>query len=197
VPPHEKGEIEIKPAHPPTAGETLALEFKDARGRLVDAYALPIGQLSRQTPELRLPASGPLRIVNENYLAGPGTRVVGKDFELAFDQASGGLRRALVFGQPVLLELPHLHFLPSGAPFLPLPEVSSWQLRSLDISPEAENVRVKIQGTYEHFEGYYDLLITREGSVTVHSSFKYSGEKIIAREIGLAWSAPLECDLLR
>jgi hypothetical protein len=41
------------------------------------------------------------------------------------------------------------------------------------------------------------LLITPEGALTVQSTFKYTGPKLLAREIGLAFSVPKDCDLLR
>lgn len=195
--PHQHGEIEMKPTLPIAPGQSLSLQIKDPKGCLVDAYDLPFGEPIHRLPALHTPAPVPLRIVRENYLAGKGTRVVGKDFELGFDEASGGLRRTVVFGQPLLLELPRLHVLPAATPFSALPNVLSWQLQRLDISPEGSNVRIKISGSYEHFEGGYDLLVTPEGAITLHSSFKYTGEKIFVRELGLAWSVPLDCDLLR
>lgn len=197
VAPHQQGEIEVNLPRPPVPGQSLLLEIKDSKGRLVDAYDLPFGERVNRMPALRGPAPVSLQIVRENYLAGRGTRVVGKDFEMAFDEASGGLRRTVVFGQPLLLELPHLHVLPAATPFSVLPNVLSWQLQRLDVAPEGSNVRVKIRGRYEHFDGGYELLITPEAAVTVHASFKYSGDKMFARELGLAWSVPRDCDLLR
>ncbi len=197
VRPHERGEIIIKPARPPVAGQALLLEIKDSNGRLVDAYRLPLGQGIPQRPTLRLPSPVPLRIVRENYLAGPGTRVIGRDFELGFDQASGGLRRMVVAGHPLLLELPRIHVLPAAAPFSPWPNALSWRLQKLEIALDGPNVAVKIQGAYEHFAGGYSLLITAAGAITVRSSFEYTGEKMLARELGLAWSVPRECDFLR
>jgi beta-galactosidase len=122
---------------------------------------------------------------------------VGRDFELAFDQASGGLRRGVGFGQALLLEAPRIHLLPAATPLSPLPNPLSWRLRALEIKPEGDNVRVAIQGSYERFEGGYNLLVTPAGEMTVQSVFKYTGDKLLAREIGLAFFVPTDCDLLR
>ena len=132
-------------------------------------------------PALRSPAPEPLRIIHDNVLAGPGLRVVGSNFDLLFDQASGGLRRGVAFGQALLLDLPRVHLLPAADPLHPLPNPLSWRLQKLDVQPEGSNVRVRIQGTYEHLEGGYDLLITPEGALTVQAEFKYSGEAAGAR----------------
>jgi hypothetical protein len=197
VPPHTHGELEIKPARQPEEGEVLALDLVDAAGREVDAYRLPLGQPRRQMPPLRGPVPAPLRILHETFLAGPGTRVVGPDFELAFDQASGALRRGVAFGQALLLSLPTLHLLPAATPMASLPNPLSWRLDNLEIEPQGTNVRVRIHGRYDQFEGSYDLLITPAGEVTARAAFKYTGEKLRAREIGLAFAVPRDCDLFR
>ena len=197
VPPHSNGTLEIRPGKPVSIGDSLALEFTDAAGRLVDAYRLPLGKYIAGMPDLRGPAPSPLKIIRENYLAGPGIRVVGKDFELTFDQTSGNLRRAVAFGKPVLLELPHLHVLPAATPLSPLPSPQSWHLDKLDIRADGENVRARIMGHYDRFEGGYDILITPDGGITVHSGFKHTGDQFFAREIGLGFSVPRDCDVLR
>ena len=163
----------------------------------MNAYRLPFGQALERMPDLRSPAPEPLRIIHENVLAGPGTRVVGSDFDLLFDESSGGLRRGVTFGQALLLELPRIHLLPAADPLHPVPDPLSWRLQKLDIRPEGSNVRVQLQGTYEHLEGGYDLLITPEGVLTIQAVFKYSGDKLMVREAGLMLSTPKDCDCLR
>ncbi|HEY5910883.1 MAG TPA: glycoside hydrolase family 2 TIM barrel-domain containing protein [Verrucomicrobiae bacterium] len=195
--PRQSGSLEVTPSRMPVAGEVLDLEIWDGRGHVVDAYSLPFGPRVDRTPSLRSAGSAPLRIIRENYLAGPGTRVVGDDFELCFDQASGRLRRAVGFGQSLLLELPHVYLLAAAAPPTDLPNVLSWRLQDFSIKHEGPNVRVQLKGAYTQLEGAYDVLITPEGTMTIRSFFKYSGEKLHAREVGLAFSVPRECDLLR
>ncbi len=197
VPSHATGELKIKPARPPCAGDVLALRFTDARDRLVDAYRLPFGEPHIDAPSWRPPQPAPLRISRENVLAGPATCVTGPDFALAFDEASGLLRRAVALGEPLLLELPALHVLPAATPFAPVPDRLSWRLRSFEIKPDAGNVRVRLQGAYDRFDGGYDVLITPGGQITVHSSFRYTGERFLAREVGLVLTVPKECDRLR
>jgi beta-galactosidase len=195
--PHRTGQIEIKPQHSPVAGQVLELTIRDRQGQAVDAYKLPFGQAAEHMPVLRSPAPAPLRIIHDNVLAGPGTRVVGSNFDLLFDQDSGGLRRGVAFGQALMLELPRIHLLPTAEPLHPLPNPLSWHLQKLDVQPAGSKVQVRIQGTYQHLEGGYDLLITPEGALTVQSEFKYTGDKLLVREAGLVVSTPRECDCLR
>jgi hypothetical protein len=207
VPPRATGEFEIKTKAPPREGDTLALEFMDSHGAEVDTYRLPLGRRATPVPPVTAPEAAPLRISHQSFLQGETTVVSGKDFELAFNAslaesaytgpADGGLRRGLVFGKLVLTELPHLHVLAAGRPESPLPNLRSWRVSHLDIEPEGGNVRVRIAGHYDQFDGAYDLLITPEGQMTVHSSFKYTGDPLRAREIGMAFSVPPDCDLLR
>lgn len=197
VPPHATGELELQPNRPPRPGDRLTLRFSDAEGRLVDAYRLALGESRVEFPPRREPEPAPLRISQEHVLAGPATRVIGHDFELAFDQASGQLRRAVAFGEALLLEIPALHVLPAASPFSPVPDRLGWRLRDMEIKPEDGNVRVRLRGQYDHFDGGYDVLITPGGRITVHSSFRYTGDKFLAREIGLVLTVPKECDRLR
>jgi beta-galactosidase len=197
MPPRTSGRLEIKPTQQPRAGQILALEFVDAKGRLTDAYRLPFGQAEPKLPALQSPGSAPLRILRESLLAGRGIRVVGQDFELGFDEATGRLRRGVGFGQALLLELPELHLLPAATPKSALPDRLSWRLRNLEIKPEGDQVRVRLEGSYAHFEGGYQALISPSGEIVVRASFKYTGEKLLAREVGLALSVPKDCDLLR
>ncbi|MHB8521010.1 MAG: glycoside hydrolase family 2 TIM barrel-domain containing protein [Limisphaerales bacterium] len=197
IPPHTTGEWEIKPGHQPNPGEILALRFSDAKGRLVDAYRLPFGEARVEIPSRQTPVPMPLQISKETTLAGQGTRVSGHDFDLVFDQATGQLRRGVGFGEALLLEFPALHLLPSGAPLTPVPNRASWRLRDMTIEREGENVRVRLQGTYDQFEGGYDWLITPAGELTVHSSFRYTGDGLVAREIGWVLTVPKECDRLQ
>jgi len=197
VPPRQSGELVLKPAHAPLPGQFLGLEFRDHAGRLVDAYRLPVGESAPSMPDLCAPGSAPLRILEENSLAGPATRVVGERFELAFDRATGALRRGVGFGQALLLETPRVHVLPSATPLSSLPNPLTWRLQKLEVRPEGSDVRVQLQGSYEQFEGAYSLLITPQGALTAQSAFKYTGPKLLARELGLAFSVPRDCDLLR
>ena len=48
----------------------------------------------------------------------------------------------------------------------------------------------------EDFEGGYELTITPAGELLLASSFRYTGKKLLAKEIGLRFSVPNGCDIL-
>ncbi len=196
--PRSAGEIVIRPLHAPKSGDMLSLTFTDSRHVLVDSFRIPIGVEPPHDPPFEKPAvTEALKIRDVSVLAGDSVHVIGKAFELAFDRGSAELRRCAAFGEPLLLELPKVHVLPTNRPESPLPDRLTWQAHSLDVKSEGDDVRVIIKGKYDKFEGGYDLLVTPAGEVTVRSSFKYTGDNLLAREVGMRVSVPRGCDLLQ
>jgi len=196
VPPRSAGEFMVRPVRAVKDGEFLSLRFEDASGRLVDTYRLPLGGDPPHVAPGEKCAPAPLRIFSGDFLTGVWTAIAGKDFELAFDQEGGRLLRGVVKGEAALLELPALHVLPTVRPLEPLPDRLGWQLEKLDIKKVGESAAVTMKGRYKDFQGGYELTITPEGELTVSSSFEYTGEEFLAREIGLRFSVPQECDVL-
>jgi hypothetical protein len=196
VPPRSAGVVELRSGRQPRDGEMLAIQFEDSDGRLVDAYRLPLGHEPLHAADCEKCASGPLSVHEEDVLAGPCATVAGKDFQLAWDRGSGMLRRGVAQGRPLLLELPVLHLLRSDKPLQPLPDPLGWRLEKLDVKQAGENVHVTVRGGYRDFRGGYEVEVTPAGQITVASSFQYSGEDFHAREIGLRFSVPRDCEVL-
>jgi beta-galactosidase len=196
VPPRSTGTLAVKPGEAVEEGQALALEFIDRSGQLVDTYRIPLG---RELPH-KLPGAGctpsELRILHEAWLSGNTTTIAGKDFQVAICAETGLLMRGVVRGEAVMLELPGLHVLPTARPQVALPDRLTWHLDKFDVAKDGENVRVTIGGRYQDFQGGYELTITPAGEMTVASSFEYTGGDLLAREIGLRFSAPRDCDVL-
>lgn len=196
VPPRSVGTLEIQAPRRLKEGEILTLKFEDSHGRLVDTYRLPLGKEPPHVPPYEKCTPETLRIWDEASLSGACTTFAGKDFQLAFDHGSGFLRRGVANTQPLLLEMPTLHLLPTARPLQPLPDRIDWKLEKLDIKREGENVVVTINGAHKDFQGGYELTITPSGRLLIESSFEYTGEEFLAREIGLRFSVPTECSVL-
>jgi len=201
VPPRTHGELQLTPRSAPRRGQTLTLRFLDRHGQLVDAYCLPFGEARHAMPPTARPAGGgrpaALRVQDESIMEGGATRIIGQGFELAVDRGAGGLRRCVGFGEPLLVELPMLHVLPTATPLSPLPDRLSWRVQGVDVTPEGDDVRVHIAGAYEQFTGSYDLVVTPAGEITVTSAWDYTGPDLLAREVGMRFSVPRTCDLLQ
>jgi hypothetical protein len=55
---------------------------------------------------------------------------------------------------------------------------------------------VAVEGSYDFFDGTYAMTIRPDGEVNFRGSFRYTGEDILAREIGIHLSLPRCCDTL-
>jgi len=190
VPPHSTREVTI----PVTgSGDLLTVTFRDAQGQIVDAYKFP----TRRTSLPPGPKGSPLQVWSESVLAGVSTHISGDKFELAFDTSGGYLRRCVFAGRPLALGDPMIHVLPTNAPTTPLPNRNEWQLESMDVVQDGDNRRVVLKGHYPNFAGSYEMTITPGGEITVHAKFTYSGADMLAREVGMSFSVPRDCDVLR
>lgn len=196
VPPRASGTLEIKPNQKAQDGDLLALEFKNKDGQLVDAYSIPLGkEPSHRYPGKKCTAS-PLTISKQDALASPVTTISGCDFQLAFAESNGLLMRGVGNKEALLLELPMLHVLSAASATQPLPDRLSWHLDRCEIKKDGENVLVSLKGSYKDFQGGYELTITPSGELSIASSFEYTGDEFFAREIGLRFSVPKDCDVL-
>jgi beta-galactosidase len=198
IPPRTAGEIRIAPRRTPQTGERLTLTLFDPAGTQIDEFRLPLGGVEPAPPP---PQSGPienmpLEIREENTLAGRALRIIGGHFEIALDRDSGRLRRCVGFGEPLLLELPLIHLLPTGAPSDALPDRATWRLQDMDVRAAGDDVRVRLSGAYDRFAGRYELLIARSGEITTRADFEYSGPDVWVRELGMRIAAPRTCDRL-
>jgi beta-galactosidase len=193
VPPQSAGIAEIRLPHE-AAGGDLDLKFRDARGRLVDAFRILVGEAA---PAAGVEASGPLRIEERRNLADDAVRVVGDGFEVAFSRTRGLLRYALSGSRTVLYAAPHVRVspIPDTAAWFPQPD--TWRQNGpLDIGEDGGAVTATVRGAYPNLSGVYRTTITRAGDVSIEYAFVYGGPDVRAREIGLHLSTPLACDTL-
>lgn len=196
VPPHSSGELLIKTRKVPRPGAVLELSFYHSDGTAVDTYRLPIGRVDADPPPVERLAGKTLQVGDEDLLSGSAVRVAGGGFEIAFDRIGGGLKRCTGFGQALLLEMPALHVLPTGRPLEPRPNWRDWRMRSLDVKLTGRTVKVHEEGSYPDFDGAYEWEITPSGAITIHASFVYNGPDLWAREVGMRFSVPRDCDVL-
>ncbi len=84
LPPRTAGELLID-AGTPAPGDVLAVNFRNAKGQLVDCYRLPIGKaMGTPAPTVQESSPVPLRIYSRTRLNGDTTFVNGTNFEARF-----------------------------------------------------------------------------------------------------------------
>lgn len=188
VPPHGSGTVVIPAMY---AVGPLTISVTDGKGRLVDQFEFP----ERAKPADH-PDGPPIEIRDESMLAGESTHLIGGNFDMAFDKDGGYLRQCVRNSQPLLLEFPALHVLPTNSPTRSVPDHLAWHLDSMSVKMVGRNVQVILMGRYPDFTGGYDLTITPGGEIKVHSMFTYSGKPMLAREVGISFSVPRGCDQL-
>ena len=194
--PQQTAWIEIPLRQAVAPGSRLHIHFLDGIGRLVDEESIQFGEAPKTSPPA--PDPGKLRIRREHMLAGDFLSVVGKSFEIAFDNEEGGIKRLLADGQDLLFETPSLHIQPieSGSPDLPHPW--SWKLtRPLAVTRDGSEVVVTASGKYLDGEGATVYRITPTGELNVHYDFTYLGPDVTVREIGMRIGVPPWCDNLQ
>jgi hypothetical protein len=138
-----------------------------------------------------------LEVREESTLAGRAVRIIGKEFEVAFDRDAGLLRRGVAASEALLLESPALHVMQTGRPLSPIPDRLTWKPKGLQVRRAGEDVVVEIEGSYPSFEGGYTFRVTPGGEIEAAGRFVYTGEDLRAKEVGLRFSVPREADRLR
>ncbi len=192
APPGGEGVLVIAPARAPRPGAQLELCFVDHWQREVDRFVLPVGLTRDPGPPIAAPALRPLRIEDESTLGGEAVRIIGADFELAFDRRTGALRRGVAHGEPLRLEAPRIHVLPTSAPLAPLPDATTFRLAEMEVGRAGEEVVVSVHGSYRDFAGVVRMHVARDGSIAVDTDFEYTGGDLRAREIGVRLSLSAE-----
>lgn len=198
IPPGASAAVSIPVALETQPGEMLSLRFLDKKGRMVIPYQVQLG-VSPPGPAQPRKKESALRHVREpSWLGGPLDRFIGDDFEIAFDGASGRIKRALVNGHSVLYGSPKLHVLPIEATQDEVPLFDTWRLsKPLEIRSAGSDYEIVETGAYRDFAGELRFRITPDGGLRVSYDFSYTGVGVRAREVGVQVGVPLWCDRLQ
>src|SRR5271157_1006921 len=198
IAPRSTGQVSIPLEAQTKPGDELSLRFLDRQGDLVLPHRMHLGTVPA-VDEGSSKNPAPLRYLHESsWLAGPLDRFLGQDFEIAFDAASGRIRRGLVNGHSVLYGSPKLHILPIEATLNEFPMFETWRLtKPLDIRQAGDDFEIVETGTFREFAGELRFRITPRGALTVSYDFTLTGKDVRAREIGLQFGVPLWCDKLQ
>ncbi len=186
IPPRTAGRLAI-PCQAKT-GDTLGLRFTDRTGRVIDQYALPVGQLRVEEP-------GPPPPCPELREKADAFEVVGSGFVVTVERATGRMR-ASVNGVEVLRDGPRLAASKLGTAEDVFVDAGNTAEVSAEIDAVGVRVRLRIVRNTNVGPITYRVDIVGDGRFDVSYEAKYAGADANVREIGLLWSLPPEFDRL-
>ena len=197
--PGATGAIEI-PVPPGTReGASLTVEVTNRAGDLVNVATVQLGK--RPPRELPRPEAGAPTRRDE----GDKTIVEGDGFGLVLNRATG--RFEVQDGRHTLplLDFPAVHVTrfdfgdlggPDDAPYEVLPKRETRVVEGVEAQAAPQAVRLVVRDRYDGFAGSVTWTLDRSGVGRVSYDYTYSGAEMSAREIGVRFRLPGECDEL-
>jgi hypothetical protein len=171
-------------------GDTLKLRFVNAAGRVLDEYALPVGE-PRAAPVAAPRSAGALTVREtaiEVLVGEPGWHV-------RIEKATGNVR-ARVGGVPVLLGGPRVVASKLGTAEDLYEDPGTGAARGLRAERVEEGARVSWERELPFGAVRYEIEVTRGGNIQARYELSYNGAPSAVRDIGLLWSVPRTCDTL-
>lgn len=170
--PHEKGLLTV-PAFAWKEGDSFLIEFFDAKGELIDAEQIQIGQMPVIECSRQIGKESAVQVKETDDF------VVfrGRDFEIPFNKQTGLIENALSKGQVVIEKGPFLN-LDLNVNHKTGPEVrekarsytvadKDWQKDSFSYQQEGNHVRVILEGHYAGISVLINFLIEADGTVSM------------------------------
>ena len=170
--PHEKGLLTV-PAFAWKEGDSFLIEFFDAKGELIDAEQIQIGQIPVIECSRQIGKESAVQVKETDDF------VVfrGSDFEIPFNKQTGLIENALSKGQVVIEKGPFLN-LDLNVNHKTGPEVrekarsytvadKDWQKDSFSYWQEGNHVRVMLEGHYAGIWVRIRFLIEADGTVSM------------------------------
>ena len=149
----------------PSASNQLSLEFVDPRGFVADEYLIPVGEQKQN--QVEAPARQRTKVKQDKSRI----RIYGKNFTCLVDRSTGMIlsvekdNRQILSGGPWLMALPL-----TGGGCYPNHNAETpvfndlckgWKVTGVEVSEEGQDVRLKVSGSYDGFDGQYDMQCER------------------------------------
>lgn len=164
VAPQGRGQLVVEVSDP-SASNQLSLEFVDPRGFVADEYLIPVGEQKQN--QVEAPARQRTKVKQDKSRI----RIYGKNFTCLVDRSTGMIlsvekdNRQILSGGPWLMALPL-----TGGGCYPNHNAETpvfndlckgWKVTGVEVSEEGQDVRLKVSGSYDGFDGQYDMQCER------------------------------------
>jgi hypothetical protein len=200
VPPQTRSHIEVKIPEETSAGSLLVLWFHDAKGALVTACGVTLGQaLARETPKA---GAGRPKWTDDGRLIS----IRGANYAFDLNRGSGVITSGK--GKPgvALLQFPVLHvarresrnpFNPNGLSYAQYPGAGTRVIESVTVEPRDGALAITIRDRYAGFAGSVELLVDDAGAAEASFHYAYTGETFDLSEVGLRFLVDNRCREIR
>lgn len=190
--PGQEGVLQL-PVCPDGTGTELYLSFSDSQGRLIDEFLLPVGVQTEGSLADLPPSATRLTQKADRFI------ITGKDFRCEISRADGRILSLRQGGRTLLCGGPYLMALPlTGGGCYPNHNADTpvfndvcqgWKATDVEVRTEGDRIVLSVTGTYELWEGGYELYICANGEVT--ASYRFTAlQTINPRQWGLVFEAP-------
>nr|WP_321521915.1 glycoside hydrolase family 2 TIM barrel-domain containing protein [uncultured Macellibacteroides sp.] len=190
--PGKQGQIHLCIANPENANE-LSIVFKDPRNFIADEYVIPVGKQSQNELQALTSEKTKLKSNKDKYT------INGKNFTCEISRVTGQIlsmkrnNKEVINGGPWLMALPLTGggCYPNHNANTPIFNdlCSGWKIKSILASQDAMNVVIKVEGSYNEFEGNYSLVINANGEFKVNYQFN-ALQDVNPRQWGLVFETP-------
>lgn len=191
--PHQRAILSIPPADY-SQGDSLTVEFMDARGSIIDTYLFMTGNREICFPK-GLTASGSLSATESDSAVTVG----GNGFKVSFDKATGLISRAEVAGRPVIKGGPYLNVYVNynhltGAEVRKIADhmrinPADWVKESFSWEKSGENMVVSLSGSYKNVGVRFAISVSPRGNIDVDYAVSGLPDGYL-RESGVAFALP-------
>jgi len=200
LPPMSDGHITVNLPEAVEQGDMLIIRAVDAAGQLINAHGVRLGKY--RPPAVPEPTAG-----CPNFTEDSNSIIVrGEGFAFTVDKASGRITALQGRNRVALLELPSLYVVtgggwnlwkPTGVAYRQLPNVQSRRIDSVTVQEKADSLILNVVENYEKFTGSLDLTIDRRGLCNARFDYRYEGQPLMVRELGLRFLMDRRCQKLR
>jgi len=175
------------------------LPVTDAHGQLINILGIKLGEGKYK------PLPSPEPSPPEWSDSGKKIMIEGKNFAMIFDREKADFDADNPKHKVPITEYPALHLTrfdfadlaPSMPPYAELPDPETHVVDEITVKERADGLEITIQDHYHEFTGFVRWLIDQNGMGRISYEYKYSGEELNVREIGIRLLLKPEYDEVR
>jgi len=198
VPPAARGEFEIPIRKSTPEGATMLLRVLNGLTEVVNA-TFTLGE--RKPAALPQPSAGAPKWSDD----GRFITIEGRAFSLVLDRTTGDFDATNPRHLAPITTFPALHLtrhdygdLDRKKPaYAQLPDAKTRVVESVTVAVVGDGLELAVKDRYDHFAGIVRWIIDQDGAGQVSYDYRYAGDNLDSRELGIKAFLPGHCDQLK